>query len=380
MADKTGISWTDATWNPVRGCSRVSEGCRNCYAERVAARFSGRGQPYEGLIKHVRTKASPASRMLESGREARWNGVVRLIPEHLADPLRWKKPRRVFVNSMSDLFHESLTDDQIDQVFAVMALARHHTFQVLTKRAKRMRAYITTPDRHEAWSRHIKTRSRVIGGVEAGWWPRFAQHIWLGVSVENQAAADERIPELLATPASVRFLSCEPLIGDVEIARWMKVHKRWQSKDTLPDGRAPAYPLASWHMQALVAADWRCPIDWVIAGCESGPGARPCSVDWLRSLRDQCAAARVPFFLKQAVEESGLELDDLCDECGERERWFVYGPNDTSIRCGCSVEGPEDANWHPLVGAGDGSKRKAGGVIELPYLDGVQHAAFPEVP
>lgn len=341
---KTEISWTDMSWNPVRGCSRVSEGCRHCYAEQQAARIvrmaKGRPSPYDGLVK------------LTAAGEPRWTGEVRLVPEHLADPLRWKKPRRVFVNSMSDLFHESLTNEQIAAVFGVMAAAPQHTFQILTKRARRMREWFEwagrlTLDDLEAEAKLQAGEDRDYVAVRGHTWP--LPNVWLGISVENQEAADERIPELLRTPAAVRFLSCEPLLGPVDLC----------------------------HVQHRGRQGER--ISWVISGCESGPGARPCEVEWLRSLRDQCAAAGVPYFLKQAVEESGLEFDDICDECGERERWYVHGPTHASVWCGCTSEGPEDANWHPKVGAGDGSKRKAGGVIELPYLDGVQHCSFPEV-
>jgi protein gp37 len=350
MGDKTGISWTDATWNCVRGCSRVSEGCRNCYAERVAARFSDEGMPYHGLADRSR-------------KGSKWTGVVRLIPEHLADPLRWKKPRRIFVNSMSDLFHEGLTNEQIAAVFGVMAAAPQHTFQVLTKRATRMREWFDwvkskpngrrpgvlltdaldtlakLDDAADArfvdahWQASLVTS---VDGSDAGWttparWP--LPNVWLGVSVENQAAADERIPELLRTPAAVRFLSCEPLIGPVTLDGGA-VTARGTSANWLRPSLRPGQP-----PQHDVNA-----ISWVIAGCESGPGARPCSVEWLRSLRDQCAAAGVPFFLKQAAQPGS------------------------------------EAVGGPLLTPGDGSKRKAGGVIELPYLDGVQHASFPEVP
>lgn len=305
MSDKTGISWTDATWNPVRGCSRVSEGCRNCYAERQAARIvrMGASHAYGSLVR------------ITDGGEPRWTGDVQLDAKTLALPLRWRHPRRIFVNSMSDLFHESLTNEQIAAVFGVMAAAPQHTFQVLTKRAKRMREWFSWVDNYgrevmavEAiqWiashdgarrSRRIELENQVAMPAT---WP--LPNVWLGVSVENQAAADERIPELLATPAAVRFLSCEPLIGPVDLKGW-KLHL-------------------------------------VISGCESGPGARPCDVAWLRSLRDQCASAGVPYFLKQARESPDTMNADITD--------------------------------------GPGSKRKAGGVIELPYLDGVQHAAFPE--
>lgn len=328
------------------GCGDGTGG--GCYAERMAGRFCGPGGAYEGLV-----------RITANG--PRWTGVVRLIPEHLADPLRWRKPRRIFVNSMSDLFHESLDDGTIDMVVAVMMIcALHetrggHTFQTLTKRAARMRSYFTDPGTQD---RVARAAARMMEDGD-GWYDEIAFRkeglahplLWFGVSVENQAAADERIPELLATPAAVRFLSCEPLIGPVHLP---VVHVF---------GSTPRPP----------------GIDWVIAGCESGPGARPCSVEWLRSLRDQCAAAGVPFFLKQASADRD-PLRSKCPECGKQIRWYVHGPMHSSASCACTAEGAEDASWHPSIGLGDGSKRKSGGVIELPYLDGVQHAAFPEVP
>jgi protein gp37 len=334
MGDGTGISWTDATWNPVRGCSRVSEGCRHCYAESIAARFSGPGQPYEGLAKiGVRT-----------GHHPKWTGEVRFIPEHLADPLRWRKPRRIFVNSMSDLFHEKLTNEQIAIIFGVMGAARQHTFQVLTKRARRMREWFEWalgsggPDICE-----LTCTALDAAGFERGCgsafdhledWP--LPNVWLGVSVENQDAADDRIPHLLTTPAAVRFLSCEPLLGSVDLHAIQIPEVR--------DGlRFSA--LQRHHDDRFGQSD--IVLDWVIAGCESGRGARACEVGWLRFLRDQCATAGVPFFLKQAA----VGLGDLASDKPE--------PRPIDI--------------------GAGSKWKPGNVIELPYLDGVQHAAFPEV-
>lgn len=340
MGDKTGISWTDATWNPVRGCSRVSEGCRNCYAERVAARFSDEGMPYHGLARRV-LKTEGLS-------QPRWTGEVRLIPDHLADPLRWKKPRRIFVNSMSDLFHEKLTNEQIAAVFGVMAAAPQHTFQVLTKRATRMREWFEWIAAVELPLHTIKHDPRIVCNVEAdrilagvGWrmgtvgdrlWPLV--NCWLGVSVENQEAADERIPELLRTPAVVRFLSCEPLIGAVDL-RHVHNPSREFEVDALTGDHGVHRPLAGRGPR----------IDWIIAGCESGPRARPCDVAWLRSLRDQCAASGVPYFLKQAK----------------------YTPNDWVPGMSATL----------VVGQDVGSKNKGAGVIELPYLDGIQHAEFP---
>lgn len=272
MADRTGIEWTDATWNPLRGCSRVSEGCRHCYAETVAARFSGPGLPYEGLI-HPKTRG--------------WNGKIKLVPEALDQPLRWKRPRRIFVNSMSDLFHEAVPDDFIDSVFAVMALTPQHTFQVLTKRPERMLAYLSDEWRSALVEGAAQALYAARTGEDPSMW--LAVHlplpnVWLGVSVEDQATADERIPLLLQCPAAVRWISAEPLLGHVDLGRFL-----WSITPD-PRGFVPG---------AVHQANDRGLLHWVVAGGESGHGARPMHPDWARSLRDQCAAAGVPFLFKQ---------------------------------------------------------------------------------
>lgn len=261
------IQWTDAVWNPVRGCSHISAGCANCYAARQAHRFDtcSERSPYHGLTKPL----DPWGRV-------RWSGEVRFVPEMLDAPLRWRRPRRVFVNSMSDLFHESVTDEQIAAVFGVMAACPQHVFQVLTKR----------PERMARWFEWFATMSPGLDG-----WP--LPNVWLGVSCEDQRAADERIPLLLQTPAAVRFVSCEPLLGPVNFAR---------------SGLAFGVPLAN-------GSRWfgsKPGIDWVIVGGESGPGARPCDVEWIRSIVRQCRAAGVPVFVKQlgsCPQDHGTGLD-----------------------------------------------------------------------
>ena len=208
---RSKIEWTDATWNPVTGCTQISPGCAHCYAKTFAERFRGvPGHPYElGFDPQLR-------------------------PKRLDQPLRWTKPRTIFVNSMSDLFHEDVPDSYIHEVFEVMQAADQHRYQVLTKRAERLAALAPSLP-----------------------WP---DHIWMGVSVENQRWTS-RIAPLRGTPAAIKFLSCEPLLGPLELDL---------------NG-----------------------IDWVIAGGESGPGARPMRPDWVRRIRDQCLASGTPFFFKQ---------------------------------------------------------------------------------
>lgn len=275
MADHTHIEWTDATWNPITGCSVVSPGCTNCYAMRLAG----------GRLKHTSSRQG----LTTPGKAGPvWNGQVRFNAAELVKPLRWKRPRKIFVCAHGDLFHESVPDDWIDQVFAVMALSPQHTFQVLTKRAGRMRRYMTDP---ETPGRIIDAALRIKALPRDWQWP--LPNVWIGVSAEDQARADERIPHLLATPGAVRFVSAEPLLGGVNAAEWLG---SW-----CPGCRKPL-TLGGVHF-----AGRRCGtchtitsrLDWVIVGGESGPGARPMHPDWARQIRDDCAAAGVAFFFKQ---------------------------------------------------------------------------------
>lgn len=250
MADQKGggITWTEETWNPLRGCSRVSEGCRNCYAEGVAARFSGPGQPYEGLAKFV-------------DGDARWTGEVKLIEDKLNDPIRWQRPRRIFVNSMSDLFHEKVGNATIARIFQVMKKARHHEFQCLTKRVERMVEWFKTASaRIHYWEDLDENHKRLV-----------EEHIWIGISVEDQKTADARIPLLLQVPARTRWLSIEPQIGSVNLEPWLRRAFEAQEKA----------------------------IHWVVIGGESGTGARPFDVGWASDLVDVCKRFGVAAFVKQ---------------------------------------------------------------------------------
>lgn len=285
MADKTGIEWTDATWNPIVGCSIVSKGCTNCYAMKVAGARTKHTAKYQGLT--AGSKAGPV-----------WTGEVRFWEKALLDPLKWKEPRRVFVNSMGDLFHESIPDEWIDRCFAVMALCTQHTFQILTKRPERMLVYLADPYAQSRIARatwEATPVDRTITDVGLTFapterpsvyfvdnWP--LKNVWLGTSTEDQASADGRIPLLLATPAAKRFISAEPLLGAIDLTSIRFPNANGATED--------------WDALALHGAAGNT-LDWVIVGGESGPKARPMHPDWARSLRDQCQAAGVPFFFKQ---------------------------------------------------------------------------------
>jgi protein gp37 len=316
MSATSSIEWTDRTWNPVRGCSVISPGCVNCYAMKQAHRFSGEKrttvvgtrtghQPYHGLTKL--TKAGP-----------QWTGVIRTVEGALVEPLSWRKPQRVFVNSMSDLFHEDVPDAFIDQVFAVMALARRHTFQILTKRADRMREYCARrPNGGQSQFVSIKG----YGSTAVLWqrpdlqsWP--LPNVWLGVSVEDQKRADERIPQLLQTSAAVRFISAEPLLGPLNIAKYLKRGSQCDCGTArgTSDGCEPAKAMVRCN-QGLAR------LSWVIPGGESGNGARPCDVEWIRSLVEQCQSAAVPVFVKQVGSRAFDSTNDVLCRFDTYEEW-----------------------------------------------------------
>ncbi len=318
------IEWTGRSdWNPVRGCTRVSPGCGGpgphggCYAESIASRFSGPGLAFEGFAEKIAGKAH-------------WTGRVEVMWHRLVDPLKWREPATIFALSMSDLFHEKLPVEEIATIYAVMVAAVHvrrHTFQVLTKRSARMREVLNL----EAFWKQVNAEAgahvmectdvfnRMRGDARATL-DEYGPHkpppgVWLGVSVENQKYADERVPDLLRTPAAVRFLSCEPLLGSIDIT-------------------AICRSQADGFMRPLDGRFRR--LHWVIGGGESGPNARPPMISWARSLRDQCATASVPFFWKQ---------------------WGEYTPDDPT------------AEHTAMRRVG----KKAAGAL----LDGVEHKAMP---
>jgi len=249
----TNIEWTNETWNPVTGCTKISTGCRNCYAERMARRLAGRcGYP-----------------------EAPNHFDITLHKDRLYQPLKWRKPRIIFVCSMGDLFHEDVPADYIVNIFEVMSAAKQHTFQVLTKRPQRMLDVL-----------YGKEGNYYLGGGD------FIPNIWLGVTTENQDTANERIPLLLQTDAFVHFVSVEPMLGEIDLRYWLPKHEKFLN---LPEFIPEVIDL----------------LDWVICGGETGPGAREMKAEWAQDLCRQCLDADVPFFFKKPGNGFTGNTDEL---------------------------------------------------------------------
>lgn len=337
MGDNSRIEWTDASWTAIRArctgeggkgrlgwhCEPVSEGCCHCYSEAMNVRL-GTGHPFKpGVLA---------------------SGAVKLFLDEnmLLQPLRWKKPRSIFVCSMTDLFADFVPDEWIDKKFSVMALTPHHTYQVLTKRVERMRQYCesVTLDRLAAAARSLPEKLKTCPAPPQ--WP--LKNVWKGTSIENQRAADKRIRELLAVPAALRFISAEPLLGALSIKQWQHNYGcgcGWGGDNPLSycnecgwrgDGAYYGEPCPG--CKETLSDYNACPqcdghdgdglsfgpnsgkkIDWVVCGEESGPARRPCNVDWVRSLRDQCTATETPFFYKQAIVGSRKVSMPVLDGC-----------------------------------------------------------------
>lgn len=271
----TKIEWTEQTWNPITGCTKISLGCKNCYAERMAKRLKSMGiNQYQNVITD----------------DGHWTGITEFTPSKLQEPLRRKRSTTYFVCSMSDLFHEGIELEWLTDIFEVMAKTPQHTYQVLTKRSDRLMPLWDEIGTGVAY--------RLEKQREPGFWP--LDNVWLGVSVENQAMADERIPYLLRTPAAVKFLSCEPLLGPIDLWSWLPINC----------GNEPSYdpPPPNWTRE-YTRPDKEGLLHWIIVGGESGPKARPCHPDWVRSIRDQCQAADVPLFFKQWGEHKEIQFD-----------------------------------------------------------------------
>ncbi|MCF6111962.1 phage Gp37/Gp68 family protein [Mesorhizobium muleiense] len=398
MADKSAIEWTDATWNPITGCSIVSPGCIHCYAMKLAGT----------RLKHIDSRMGLTR---ETAIGPVWTGEVRLNERWLHQPIQWKQPRRIFVCAHGDLFAENVPDAWIDKVFAIMALSPQHTFQVLTKRARRMREYLTGKHRNpQGWPAEdydAQTCIRLsLGGLLPGKtlpngrpdigdffksgkaahyseadkrlffdWP--LKNVWLGVSAERQQEADQRIPELLATPAAVRFVSAEPLLGPIDfenIARQPNAYdqqmpglatvKRFYV-DALTGCEGLTYATPGRGGDMSVETNSGPALDWIIVGGESGRDARPMHPSWARSIRDSCHSADVAFFFKQWGEwrPSTPEAADG----NPRSGW----------RClAAHPHVPRAHELYPEAGAEfiEHLGKKAAGRL----LDGVEHNAMPE--
>ena len=344
MGSKSDIEWTDASWTPIRArnrktgkvgwhCEHATTGCEFCYAEGLNKRL-GTGLPFK-----------PGHR----------DDIEIFLDETmLLAPLKWKRPRMIFVCSMTDLFADFVPDEWIDRVFAVMALCPQHIFQVLTKRAERMREYLTSRVADNAES--VRVQLTAFHAPHGKWckqisWP--LPNVWLGVSTERQKEYDERWPQLASTPAAVRFISYEPALGPINL----------QSMAMVLDHPIKMFP------------------DWVICGGESGPGARPMHPDWARNLRDECALIGVPFFFKQwgayqpnfpqYADEFGMEETDmLCDGKDFPDEGVLYASGHFYDGIEYQPHTGERAYWMTRVG------KKASGRL----LDGITHDAMPAIP
>jgi len=349
VSDGSKIEWTEATWNVITGCSMVSPACTNCYAMRLAGT----------RLQHHPSRAG-LTRMTDRGPV--WTGEVRFNEDWLTQPLKWKKPRKIFVCAHADLFHENVPDEWIDKIFAVMALCPQHTFQVLTKRPERMREYMLPTGDIPILGRLPLERVHFAAQSEEEPWESLQQYgnlyslycsvpwplpnVWLGVTVENQEMADKRIPVLIDTPAAVRWVSAEPLLGPIDLC---------QQQDGLP--------VNAW-------LTWLDGLDWIVAGGESGPHARPMHPDWVRSIRDQCAATEVPFLFKQWGEFTSIydrdEDDPDWKRCGEIQESNPGGQ-------WLNLNGGQGFHGERVVRVDRVGKQAAGRI-----LDGIDHNGYPE--
>lgn len=321
MAENSKIEWTGATWNFLIGCDKVSAGCKGCYA--ILQAWIRMHNPNEKIQKKF------AGTVKKENGKLNWTGQINFDERTLLMPLEKKEPTTYFVNSMSDLFHENVQNEWIDKAFAVMALCPQHTFQILTKRPERMRDYFITDTYDEESQDYDSTNYRIYEQMIELKTPHLDvderraiikcerppfDNVWLGVSVENQQTADERIPLLLETPAAVRFLSCEPLLEEVDLREYLGFTHKCQACDYydfeetfIPENDEGDLECPKCQDDTLVSPTYHGfqfigepeKIDWVIVGGESGHGARGCDIDWIRSIVRQCKATDVPVFVKQ---------------------------------------------------------------------------------
>ncbi len=365
MADGTKIEWTDATWNPITGCSVVSPGCTNCYAMRLAGTRLRNHPSRAGLTRQ--SKAGPV-----------WTGKVRLNRQELHKPAEWRRPRMIFVCAHGDLFAEEVPDEWILDVLTVIASNPHHHFQVLTKRAWRMREFMS---RENLLEEIYANWSGFSGKPREVWsWP--LHNLWLGVSTEDQKHARLRIPALLETPAAIRWISAEPLLGGLD----------------LTNINGTTHESAEWAHNVLTGSFWRPgvgkpmtePSDkrlhWVVAGGESGPGARPMHPDWARSLRDQCASAGVPFFFKQWGSWAPVPWKLVREPQESDARYIARSMSQCSqhaVSLGGHLAALDHQPWSvertlPAPTSHQAVKRVNKATAGR-LLDGIEYSAFPEV-
>jgi len=381
----TNIEWTDETWNPLAGCSPISPGCTNCYAATMARRLDGMAQSDLRRGKDPGGKRNYMGTAERRGKVDVFNGVINFDEVALLKPTKWKKPRLIFVNSMSDFFHDAVTVEMIAAMLGIMYEAQWHTFQVLTKRAERMQSVLNWPGLLDAvacvtWKRlaarapdkaEILTVRDIRADLDMNW-P--LPNVWWGVSVEDQKRADQRIAPLLLTPAAVRFLSYEPALGPLDLCRVL-----WPGKARVDVLRGGFWEDREVFTKGYVnSSDFPATIDWVVAGGESGDRARPAHPDWFRKVRDDCSASGVAFLFKQWGEFSYHD----CVAHGEKEVVFEPGlPMDLrhmliwdgqsfeKPRAGETVQSAFRAGNHLAIRVG---KKEAGRL-----LDGVEHNEFP---
>lgn len=350
----TEIEWSDVVWNPVSGCTRVSAGCDHCYAVLQSHR--------NGMMAEKRGDAKTAAKyagltVLNAKGDRHFNGIVRTHEDALAVPFGWKKPRKVFVNSMSDMFHGEVPFEFIDRVFAVTALCPQHTFQILTKRPARMAKYLLIRSKGQDGADPIRESiNRDFSGLgdHRGSLVMPPPNVWVGTSVENQDAADERIAHLLRCPSAVRFLSCEPLLGPLDLSSYLRCVKcgprrRGWSIDVGISG--PVCSSCNGYPERGV--------DWVIVGGESGPGARPCNIEWIRGIVHQCKGAGVPVFVKQLGLHPvsmpgcsnicvGYGRGMYCCDCGGNKHGTAFFTSLADRKGGDPSEWPEDLRVREL--------------------------------
>jgi protein gp37 len=393
VADHSKIEWTDATWSPTLGCTKVSPGCDNCYAIKTVHRLAHNPNPKIQMAAEGLTAYRPGVGVV-------WTGAVRTLPDRLDLPLRWRKPRMIFVDSQSDLFHDHVPDEFIARVFAVMAATPRHTYQILTKRHARMRSLLSSDDfRLLAKEKHGDLRlSGLIKGqggpIVINAFP--PKNVWLGVSVEDQQWADIRIPALLDTPAAVRWLSCEPLLGPVNLAGPVDQHGHRPHPTYWLTGR-PHWGTPD--AQGLQPIEVGPRIDWVVVGGESGHGARPMHPDWARALRDQCQAAGVPFLFKQwgewgpapwkvpvcdpAVGWQGTDEELAAAKADSEARGATHAYASWAHEYGHELYEPPHKPWSveraDQLGGPHAPMRRWGKKQAGRELDGRTHDEFPEV-